>query len=196
MPPLSISNAWDETRAVLGRDGKLFTTLALAMIALPVAIAGLVDPDGSIMGANPLWVDAVVAVCSILVLAGQLSLIRLALPPSITVGAAIQHGLVRMPIYLAAAVLIAVALMLAALPLVVILVLAGAPTEPAALARSAVFLLVCAIYFVLLCFVAVRMIMSSPVASAEPVGPIAIIRRSWELTPVIGGACSALCCYS
>jgi hypothetical protein len=133
-------------------------------------------------GSNPLWVDIVVIVCSLLVLSGQLALIRLALPPSTTVAAAIQHGLVRMPIYLAAAVLIALALVLAALPLVAVLALADAPTDAAALVQSPIFLLVCFVYFLLLCFVGVRMIMSSPAASAEAIGPIGIILRSWRLT--------------
>jgi hypothetical protein len=31
-------------------------------------------------------------------------------------------------------------------------------------------------------FLAMRMLMTSPVASAEPVGPLAILRRSWDLT--------------
>src|SRR6478672_10762328 len=182
MPSLSISHAWEETRALIARDGKLAASVALAMIALPVTIVGLVSPGGMASTRDPLWVEIVMIVCSLIVLSGQLALIRLALPPSTSVGAAIQHGLVRMPIYLATAVLIAVVLLLAALPLVVILAAAGAPTDEAQLVQSPIFLMVCFIYFLLLCFIAVRMIMSSPAASAEPIGPIAIIRRSWSMT--------------
>ena len=38
------------------------------------------------------------------------------------------------------------------------------------------------LYLALICFVAVRMLMSAPVASAEPAWPLAIVQRSWELT--------------
>ena len=31
-------------------------------------------------------------------------------------------------------------------------------------------------------FVAIRLLLINPVAAAEPVGPVAIMRRSWELT--------------
>ena len=182
MQGLSISRAWEETRALLARDGKLAASIALAMIALPVTVAGLVNPSGMASMRDPLWIDIVMIICSLVVLAGQLALIRLALPPSITVGATIQHGLIRMPIYLASAVLIALGLLLAALPLVVILAAVGAPTDEAQLVQSPAFILVCFVYLLLLCFIAVRMIMSSPAASAEPIGPIAIIRRSWEMT--------------
>ena len=182
MQGLSISRAWEETRALLARDGKLFASVALAMIALPVTITGLINPSGMASMRDPVWIDIVMVICSLIVLSGQLALIRLALPPSTTVGAAIQHGLVRMPVYLASAILIALVLLLAALPLVVILAALGAPTDEAQLVQSPIFLLVCFVYLLFLCFIAVRMIMGSPAASAEPIGPIAIVRRSWDMT--------------
>ena len=43
-------------------------------------------------------------VASLIALAGQLALIRLALGPSVTVGAAIAHGVRRLPVYLLAAI--------------------------------------------------------------------------------------------
>ena len=182
MQGLSISRAWEETRALLWREGKLATSVALAMIALPVTVAGLVNPSGTASMRDPLWIDIVMVICSLIVLSGQLALIRLALPPSTSVGDAIRHGLVRMPVYVAAAVLIAIGLLLAALPLVVILAAVGAPTDEAQLVQSPIFLFVCFVYLLFLCFIAVRMIMGSPAASAEPIGPIAIIRRSWTMT--------------
>ena len=154
MPSLSISHAWEETRAFIARDGKLSASVALAMIALPVSNRRPGEPGRMASTRDPFGSTIVMIVCSLIVLSGQLALIRLALPPSTSVGAAIQHGLVGCRIYLATAVLIALALLLAALPLVVILAAAGAPTRARSLAQSPLFLLVCFIYFLLLCFIA------------------------------------------
>lgn len=182
MRDLSISRAWEEARALMTRDGRLIASLALAVIALPVAISGLVNPRGVSDASTPMWVDLVVLACSLVVLAGQLALIRLALAPSITVGEAIAHGFRRMPIYLVVAVLIAVALLAAAMPLLALLVAARVPLDQASLIASPTFLLLFFVYLALLCFVGVRMLMSSPAASAEPIGPLAILKRSWQLT--------------
>ena len=41
---MSISQAWDETRALLQSDGKLFATVALALMVLPGLVASLFTP--------------------------------------------------------------------------------------------------------------------------------------------------------
>ena len=84
MRALSLSQAWDETKAIIMRDGRLFASVALALVALPAAIEGLVSPRGMDASA-PWWVDAVMIVASLIALAGQLALIRLALGP-------VDHG--------------------------------------------------------------------------------------------------------
>ena len=182
MGRLSLSTAWDETKAIIARDGRLFASTALAMILLPAAITGVISPRGMQDPSTPLWIDIIVLASTLVALAGQLALIRLALGPSITVGGAISHGVRRMPIYLVAAILIGCFLLLAAVPLVLALVAAGVRLEEGELIRSPVFLLLAVLYFVLLLFVGVRMLMSSPAAAAEPIGPIAILKRSWALT--------------
>jgi hypothetical protein len=103
MADLSISKAWDETRAIVSRDGRLFASLALALVALPAAITGLINPKGMTDTSTPFWVDLLVLAASLAALAGQLALIRMALGPALTVGEAIGHGLRRMPTYLLAA---------------------------------------------------------------------------------------------
>jgi len=183
MTDLSISKAWEETRVIIARDGRLFASLALALVALPATITGLVNPKGVTDTSTPFWVDLVVLAASLAALAGQLALIRMALGPATTVGDAVGHGLKRMPIYLLSAIIIACGLLVVAIPFVLVMIAAGVQIDnEAALARSPAFLFVGLLYFMLLCFVGVRMLMSSPVASAEHSGPIAIIRRSWELT--------------
>jgi hypothetical protein len=130
----------------------------------------------------PWWVDAVEIVASLIALAGQLALIRLALGPSITVGGAIAHGVRRMPIYFLAAVLIVIAMFIAAMPFAVSLTFMGVPLPSNGVPPTPPAVIAGMLYLALICFVAVRMLMSAPVASAEPAWPVAIIRRSWELT--------------
>jgi hypothetical protein len=183
MRVLSISKAWEETRAIVARDGRLFVSVALALIALPETISGLIAPDGIMnLQQTQAWVAIVVVVLGIVVLGGQLALIRLALGPSTSVGDALGHGLKRLPAYVLAALLVGVALFLAAIPFAIALVASGVSTEAKTLPATPVVLIGGLLYFALLIFVFVRMIMATPVASAESAGPIAIIRRSWELT--------------
>jgi hypothetical protein len=179
---LSISRAWEETKAILAKDGSLFASLALAMVVLPAVITGVLSPQRMGQSSTPLWADLIILVATLVALAGQLALIRLALGPSVTVGAAISHGLRRTPIYLLAAILIGCAMILAGIPFVAILIAAGVPIDGPELIRAPLFLLLCLLYLVLLIFVLVRMLMSSPAATAESIGPIAIIKRSWDLT--------------
>ena len=38
MRALSLSQAWDDTKAIITRDGRLFASVALALVALPAVI--------------------------------------------------------------------------------------------------------------------------------------------------------------
>jgi hypothetical protein len=184
MSRLSISVAWEETKAILTRDGKLFASVALALVALPTAVTGLVNPTGVADSDAALWIDLVVIIASLVALSGQLALIRLALGPSITVGGAIAHGIRRMPVYFLAAVIIIAGLLVAAIPFAVVLAAMGVTINPdtGRVPSSPGLYLVATVYFALACFVGVRMVLGSTAASAEPIGPIAIIKRSWQLT--------------
>jgi lipoate-protein ligase B len=114
-------------------------------------------------------------------LAGQLALIRLALGPSITVGGAIAHGLKRLGIYIVSGILIMIALVVAAIPFILVLAALGIPIEES-MKPSGIVAILALLYLAIVLFVGVRMIMSGPVASAEAVGPITILKRSWALT--------------
>ena len=171
---LSISRAWDETRDVLRRDGRLIAAVALALIVLPSTIQTLVSPEAP-PGELPepgAWMA--VALIAILVgLIGQLAVIRLAIGPQTSVGEAIGHGTRRLPALLGA-------LLIWILPLVA-LIFALVPglqsPNPSGAAALAFFLVL-----LLLVFLAVRLVVAAAVASAEGVGPIGILRRSWALT--------------
>lgn len=183
MRRLSLSQAWDETRDILGRDGRLYISVALALVVLPAVINGLLNPKGMADAGAPLWVDLVSIAASLITLAGQLGLIRLALGPSITVGGAIAHGIRRLPVYFAGALLVLLGLLVIAVPFGLALRALGVPLTPGApVPPTPTVLIVALLYFAVICFVGVRMLLTAPVASAEPVGPIAILKRSWALT--------------
>lgn len=183
MRKVSISQAWDETRAILEHDGRLFVSVALALLVLPSLINGLVNL-GSVSGSNARLVGGIVSIVATLIgLAGQIGLIRLALGPSIAVGEAIGHGIRRMPIYFASLLLIIAALFVASIPFGLVLQAIGVPLQRGTpVPNSPPVVIAAVLYFALIIFVLVRMIMSGPVASSESAGPIAIIRRSWDLT--------------
>lgn len=182
MRDLSISTAWDETKAIVARDGRLFLSVALALVALPAALTGAMRPNGMAGASAPIWVELVLIATSLVALAGQLALIRLALGPSTTVGSAIGHGFARMPIYLLAAILIVIVLLVLAIPFVIALTALGVPLDRQPIPSSPQLFLIVFLYFLLAFAAGVKMSMSAPVASAEGAGPIAIIKRSWELT--------------
>jgi hypothetical protein len=181
MRKLSLSMAWDETKAIVAHDGRLLTSVALALIALPTAISTLLTPGG-MNASTGVWIDVILIIASLVALAGQLALIRLAIGPSITVGGAIAHGMRRMPLYFLAVLLIVVVLVLAAIPFAIVLAAMGVDLEQAPKQIAGPVLLAALLYLALLLFAAVRMIMAAPAASAEHIGPIRIITRSWALT--------------
>ena len=182
MRKLSISAAWEESKAILAHDGQLLTAVALALVALPSAINSLVNPNGVNASATPWWADLIAVVASLIALAGQLALIRLALGPSITVGGAIAHGMKRLPIYFVAVLMLVVALFLAAIPVAFLLSALGVPINQRPVPMSPALAVVTIAFMALVIFAGVRLIMSSSVASAEDVGPIMILKRRWRLT--------------
>jgi hypothetical protein len=180
MTKVSISKAWEETTAIIARDSKLFATIALALIMLPGVVSDVVTPT-PVAGALPklgYW-TIVTCIALLIGLVGQLAIIRLAIGSRQTVGEAIAHAFGRAPAYLGATILWL-------LPFAVIVGgLVGATTGGAATGNpqlSPAAALVALFAIPAMIFLAIRMLMSGPAASAERVGPIGIIKRSWELT--------------
>lgn len=181
MAELSISKAWDETKAVLAHDGRLFASISLALIGLPAAMIGLFAPQGMGKGA-PAWVNIVGFLFMLLSIIGQLALIRLALKPSITVAGAIERGARRMPIYLLSALILVAGLLIVAIPFGIAAQAMGIPLDSMQENFPPGGWLLVLLFLALVLFLAVRMMMTTPVGSAEQAGPIAIIKRSWNLT--------------
>lgn len=188
MAVLSISRAWEETKARIATDGRLFSVVAAALVVLPALVLGVISPRTPSTEPTLLSV-CIVLLSSLLALIGQIAIIRLAIRPAVSVGEAIAHGAKRLPVYFVAGLIVALALVIAAIPFFVALAASGVPIgsgdEAAmreALAQSPLALLFLFLFVALACFVGIRMLMSSPVASEEPAGPIAILKRSWDLT--------------
>lgn len=175
---LSISRAWDETRDIFQRDGKLLVAVALALIVLPEVVAGLIAPPQPAAVEVPAFVQFMRLAVGLIALIGQLALIRLALGPSTTVGAAIGHGARRFPSAFGALLIVIFAV---AIPLGIILAAMGVNPQnmakmPPAAAGVALIVILAAL------FLLVRFTLISPAASAEAIGPIALLKRSWQLS--------------
>ena len=176
MPKLSLSRAWEETTRVLAQDGRLFLAVALALFVLPGLILGVTVPEtvtGELPPAGP-WI-AVAVVAVLISLVGQLAVIRLSMEPHMAVGEAIMHGLRRVLAYVAAALLWLIPILILGSGLYGVLALNESHPSVAA----AIALLVLTAVGI---FLAVRLMLSSPVASAEEIGPLSILRRSWRLS--------------
>jgi hypothetical protein len=190
MGSLSISAAWDESKAVLARDGRLFASVALALIVLPAAIVGAFYPGGlgsaifAVLESNNLALMLLVTVVFLVILTGQLAVTRLAIGPSITVGGAISHSVRRLPSYVAVALIMGAAIMIVMLiGALLIATTVKTPVSEEELAKSpavaiVVFLMLAAYLFLMTRVVSV----AAAVATTEGAGPLRIIRRAWALT--------------
>ena len=175
MSKLSLSRAWEEATMVLARDGRLFAAVALALFVLPGLILNVSMPNmtaGELPPAGP-WL-AVALVVLLVSLVGQLAVIRLAIA-HVTVGEAIAHGLKRHAAYVLAVLVWVVPILLIGSGLYGFLG-ANQSNPPAAASLALLAVTLIGIYL------AVRLMLSSAVASAENIGPIAILRRSWDLS--------------
>lgn len=187
MTALSISRAWDESKAIFASDGRLLVAVALALVVLPTVIVGLVVPSDPAEGG--LYAGLVQTAAALVAMIGQLALIRLAIGPATTVGAAISHGLRRFPALLGAMLLLLLLIIVALLiPIMLVLAATGAvdladptrtTTAGAMAGPAAAIIVVLAIAAVA---ISVKFILAAAVASAEAAGPITILKRSWSLT--------------
>ncbi len=175
MTRLSLSKAWAETRAVLGRDGRLLWPLGLAFIAFPGLVAGQFVP-ASPMSAEEASGGVLLVLLASVVLSfiGQLAIQWLALHPGERVADAIGHGARAMPRLFLALMLVSIPLTFLVSPFLLVATRGGTAAAGAVLAITAIM--------VAALFLLVRLLLSSPVAVAERLGPIAMLRRSWQLT--------------
>lgn len=179
MTSLSISRAWDETRAILGRDGKLLASVAAALVLLPQAIAGVVTGQTATPEGSP-WSIAML-VAALISLVGQLAIAWMAVGTRASVGEAIRHGFARALPMIGAMLIVLAGLLLLGIVAAFILAATGAiePSAEPTVADAMRLMLVLAIPMI---YVSVRLMPSIVVAANEKAGPIGILKRSWTLT--------------
>jgi hypothetical protein len=183
MSTLSISKAWEESKAIAIRDGRLIAAVALALVLLPEAIFGVIAPPPALSGeAAPSWATGLSLIVAVIGVVGQIAIIKLALGPATSVGESIMHGFKRVLPALAA--LCVFVLPLAAI-LVALLVAIGGSSAIESLSSgtpqpgaAGLILLFVAVVFA----ISIRFQMVVPVATTETSNPIEILKRSWELT--------------
>lgn len=181
MAKLSISQAWEETSDIIARDGRLIITVALALIALPQLIVGIVDPPSAASQSGEGLVLSCLA--ALIALLGQLALVRLAVGPSTSVGESIAHGARRYLPAIGAFLLILCAFAVVLVPLTALLMGAGMLQMPAeGDPPSPSFLRYVFVLLILGLLIGVKFLMVTPVAASESVGPLTIIKRSWSLS--------------
>lgn len=178
MAHLSIGRAWSEGVRLVAREAGLLFPVALALIALPSVILQYLMPQSAPGApAEPgAWMLLLLPVIIVSVI-GTIALVLLMVRPGMTVGEAIAGAVRRLLPVLGAGILLGLAGGLLALPLIIAI--------GAALAAGGGYglpVLIGFVTFLAFMFVAVRLSLMNVTGSIEPIGPIAIIRRSWALT--------------
>jgi hypothetical protein len=177
MGKLSLSRAWEETKAIVERDGRLLGSVALALVFLPQILLAVV---GFPLGAQASLASRIVYILVMLVgITAQISLNRLAIGPSVTVGGAIRRGFQRLLPLLAAFVMLAVALVLLLMLVTVILVVTGLMVLPAPGQEPPASLLLIMAILLAVSFAVLQL--SIPISAVEQGGPIRLFTRSWHL---------------
>lgn len=187
---LSINRAWDETSAILKRDGKAVWTVALALITMPFALVTLIAPS------NPTSIEQAAAanqpsilplLLTVVILLATLAITAIALRPQTTVGEAIGDGARKLLPMLGAWLVIWIPLFIALTVLAMVVI--GSSADPQAIQASlasgtwprsfTLFIVLCVVIALLL---GVKLTFMTAVAVAETSNPLKIVSRSWQLT--------------
>lgn len=176
MSSLSVSTAWEETRTILAREGRLYISVALALVVLPQVVMAVV---GSPVAQDASMLARVVYIAAVLLgIVAQIAMCRLAIGPAVTVGDSILQGLARLVsvfvVFMAGVILVAISAGLASLVFgaagISIIKSPGVPTP-----GLIVLLLVLGAFEIAI----LQLVM--PVAAAETGNPVRLVSRSWEL---------------
>jgi hypothetical protein len=177
MSSLSISAAWDQTRDIIARDGKLLVTVALALIVLPetvfAVIGAPVGPQASGLSITTYFIVILLGI------AAQIALNRLAIGPAVTVGSAIATGFRRLASVAVVGVLLVIAIMIVAVALLLILSAVGAVTMPTP-GQAPPSLVAMLVLVIVLAFAIFQLVI--PLAAVETANPFRLIARAWALS--------------
>ncbi len=186
MARLSLGEAWNEAAAFVRREAHLIFPLAFLLVAVPTAFMGALIPDP---GPNGMlepgaWMLAIIPML-VLAMIAQIAIAFLATRVGASVGEALSRGASRFPSLLGAGLILA----FAAAILAFVIILVAAALIPGALANPpdpdamrTVLLILLVVMFPIGLYFSARLLVTTPVAAAEPGGPLALLRRSWALT--------------
>ncbi|MCY7271562.1 MAG: DUF975 family protein [Sphingomonas bacterium] len=180
---LSIGKAWDEASAFLGKEARLVAPVALATFALPSILADWAYPGGRTGGAA----SGLLVVVLLAVMVGQMTIVLLVNGWRGSVGEAMAKAARRLPIPIAALMIVILPLMLVAIIGFGASIANAGITDPAALTPGVIAKLPNVGWLLLLLTVALIIVMVrffpiAAIAVSEPIGPIKLLKRSWTLT--------------
>jgi hypothetical protein len=188
MAGFSVSTAWNEAAAFVKQEAGTLFLIVFALMVLPGVVlqfllpqwmptmsAGAPPDPARVLAALP-WLFVAIIPIALLSLWGSLTVNMLVLRRESVIGAAFGHAARRILPLLGAALLLWIAAAILSLPLIGMFVAGGRTGHWGWMIL--LFLLLCLLFV----FFAIRLALIVPVAAAEPVGPIEIIRRSWVLT--------------
>jgi len=171
MKKLSIGAAWLEAQPFVRRELPLLLPVALLFIAIPLALMFIsIPPEFRQMQLDPNaprpelsgGVMVLVMACTLIVIAGSLSLYALALKPAISLKEALMVGFQRLPVALGATLIAGFAF---ALPVLVVTIVSPH--------LAGFVMLVAAVIF------SVRLAMLNAIVVDGPVGALEALKRSW-----------------
>lgn len=177
MARLSVSRAWDEARGVLRQSSKLIIPVALAFVVLPGVVAELAMSDAR-AGSDPAMTPIVMLLFLLTSLIAQMAIQAIALPTGqMTLGAIITHALTRLPVVVAAGLMLL-------LPVIILLsVLFGEDLAAAAAGTvNPQFLGTLTLVLLVVLVPLSRFSMLTPMAVKERGGPIRLMQRAWSLS--------------
>lgn len=184
MSSLSIGKAWDEAKAALQANRKLIVPVALGMILLPATVVSMVEPQVPTGEQPPPGPWMLVALAMLIVMmAGQIAIVLLVNGWRGSVGEAIKQAARRVPTLILAALAISI-------PVILLFsaVLAVSATDSIEAGQfdwtsiSGTGWLLLFLCFLLLLYIAVRLLPLVAVAACETLGPIATLKRCFALT--------------
>lgn len=184
MVALSIGKAWEDSVAFVRREATLLLPVALTLVVLPFVVVGqmlpaniMINPAQGTAAPLPLATVLGLVVAGIISLLGSLAIYVLSLQPGVSVGEALQRAARRLPVLLAAAVIVGVGFMI-----LFVLVSAVGGLVGAALGKAGAV----ALSLVLVCagiiYASARFLMLNVLVVDTNFGPIASVRESWLLT--------------
>jgi hypothetical protein len=188
---LSITTAWNETAAFVKQEAGPLFLIAFGLMSLPslilqaaapklllgsMAMTPGTPPDPArILAALPMLLLLLIPIL-LLSIWGHLTINMLALRRETVIGSAFAHAARRIPPLIGAWLIWIAGVTVLVVPIAALLV-SGIKAGHAGLPALLLFAL-----WLLLVFVSIRLLMTTPVTAAETVGPVGILRRSWQLT--------------